>query len=230
MTVRALLVANVADADAGCVGDRFRHHGFDFQLCGREEFRSWPGLDAVDLVVLLGSDWSVYWPHVADEVAAEVELIREAQRSGIPQFGICFGSQSMAQALGGHVARSAVAELGWHQVTSHLPSVIAEEPWFQWHYDVVTLPFGAELLASGPVGPQAWRIGRGVATQFHPEVTESVIARWSAGAGAAELERFGIRPEDLIAETRAKVALSRPNADRLVDWFLEECSGRSAER
>lgn len=225
--MRALLVANRLDADAGFVGDRFRHHGYEFETCGREEFRTWPSLDGVNLVVLLGSDWSVYWPHVAEEVTAELELIREAQLRGIPQFGICFGNQSMALALGGHVARSSVAELGWHQVESHLPSVVAAGPWLQWHYDVVSLPFGAEVLASSPVGPQAWRIGRGVATQFHPEATEAIIARWSSGEGSVELERFGLDPEQLLAETRVNVELSRPSSDRIVDWFLEECAGRA---
>lgn len=226
--MRALLVANDADADPGFVGDRFRHHGYDFEACHRESFRDWPDLDGHDLVLLLGSDWSVYWPHVADEVTAELELVREAQRRDIPQFGICFGSQSMAQALGGHVARSAVAELGWHQVESHLPAVIAAGPWLQWHYDVVTLPFGAEVLALNGVGPQAWRIGRGFATQFHPEANESIIERWSSGVGRAELERFGMSPDGLLAETRARAAISQSNSDRIVDWFVEECVGRGS--
>jgi GMP synthase-like glutamine amidotransferase len=77
--MRALLIANAVDADAGFVGDRLRHHGFAFDECHREHPDEWPDLDGHDLVLLLGSEWSVYWPEVADEVAAEVALIREAQ-------------------------------------------------------------------------------------------------------------------------------------------------------
>ena len=62
-------------------------------------------------LLLLGSEWSVYWPEVAEYVAAETALIREAHRRGIPQFGICFGNQSMAHALGGTVERARAAQV-----------------------------------------------------------------------------------------------------------------------
>ena len=138
--MRALLVANALDSDAGFVGDRFRHHGFSFTECARERPHEWPELDGNDLVLLLGSEWSVYWPQVADSVAAEAALIREAQARGVPQFGICFGNQTMAHALGGSVDRAVVPEIGWYDVVSDVPDVIAAGPWLQWHYDIVTLP------------------------------------------------------------------------------------------
>ena len=81
--MRALLIANAVDADAGFVGERFRHHGYSFDECIRERPEEWPALDGHDLVLLLGSEWSVYWPEVAEYVAAETALIREAQCSGV---------------------------------------------------------------------------------------------------------------------------------------------------
>lgn len=219
--MRALLIANAGDADAGFVGDRFRHHGFAFTECHRERLGEWPALDGHDLVLLLGSEWSVYWPHVADEVAAETALIREVHRRGIPQFGICFGNQSMAAALGGTVERAREPEVGWYDVVTDRPDIVAEGPWLQWHYDVVTVPPGADELARSPVGPQAWRLGRSFATQFHPEATESMLSRWTTGGGADELARLGSTPEQLMAETRANTAVSREHADHLVDWFVE---------
>lgn len=220
--MRALLVANAVDADAGFVGDRFRHHGFAFTECHRERPGEWPSLDGHDLVLLLGSEWSVYWPHVADEVAAETALVRETHRRGIPQFGICFGNQSMASALGGTVERAREPEIGWYDVVSDRPDVVAEGPWLQWHYDVVTVPPGADEIARSAVGPQAWQLGRSFATQFHPEATESMLARWTTGGGADELVRIGSTPEQLMAETRANTGASREHAERLVDWFLEQ--------
>jgi hypothetical protein len=59
--VRALLVANTVDADPGFVGERFRHHGYAFDECLRETPSEWSDLAGHDLVVLLGSEWSVYW-------------------------------------------------------------------------------------------------------------------------------------------------------------------------
>lgn len=218
--MRALLIANSLDSDAGFIGDRFRHHGFAFTECHRERPDEWPGLDGVDLVLLLGSEWSVYWPEVASSVAAEVAVITAAQARGVPQFGICFGNQTMAHALGGTVERARQPEVGWYDVVSDVPAVIAEGPWMQWHYDVVTVPPGADELARSEVGPQAWRLGRSFCTQFHPEATETMLAKWTVGVGADELVRLGSSAEQLMAETRANVGVSREGAEHLVDWFL----------
>ena len=223
--VRALLIANAVDADPGFVGERFRHHGYAFSECHREHPDEWPDLDGHDLVLLLGSEWSVYWPHVAHPVAVESAVAREAQRRGIPQFGICYGSQLLAHALGGTVERAREPEIGWYDVVTDVPELVAPGPWMQWHSDIVTVPPGAEELARSAVGPQAWRIGRTFATQFHPEATETMITRWAGGGGAAELERFGGTVDGLLADTRANVGTSREHAEQLVDWFLADVAG-----
>ncbi|MGD9705105.1 MAG: type 1 glutamine amidotransferase [Acidimicrobiia bacterium] len=218
--MRALLVANAVDADAGFVGDRFRHHGFAFTECHRESPGEWPSLDGYDLVLTLGSEWSVYWPDVAREVAAETALVRDADERGVPVFGICYGAQLLAHAFGGAVRRSAKPEIGWYDVDSESPDVIAGGPWLQWHYDVVDVPPRATQLAMSAVGPQAYRFDRVFATQFHPEATETMLRRWSAGSGGEELSRLGSSREELLEQTRVAVDQSGPAAARLVDWFL----------
>ncbi|CAB4578646.1 unannotated protein [freshwater metagenome] len=219
--MRALLIGNQNDLDPGFVGERFRMHGFAFSECFREHPGEWPSLEGHDLVLLLGSEWSVYWPEVADNVAAEAALIRDAHARGVPLFGICFGNQSMAHALGGTVERAREPEIGWYDVVSDVPEVVAEGPWLQWHYDVVTVPPGATELARSSVGPQAWQLGRSFCTQFHPEADESILLRWTAGVGVDELDRIGISADALMVETRANTPTSREHAERLVDWFLE---------
>jgi GMP synthase-like glutamine amidotransferase len=220
--MRALLIANATDADAGFVGDRFRQHGYSFTECLREATGEWPDLRGHELVVTLGSEWSVYWPHVADEVAAEASLLRAAGIAGVPIYGICYGNQILAHALGGTVERAREPEIGWHTIVSDLPHVISEGPWVQWHHDVVTVPPGATELARSSIGPQAWRHGRSFCTQFHPEATETMIRRWAlSDGGTAELLKFGIKPDELVDETRRNVADSEPAAHHLVDWFLE---------
>ena len=223
--MRALVICNFHDADAGFVGERFRRHGFAFSECHRERTDEWPSLDGVDLVLSLGSDWSVYWPHVASEVAAEAHLIRAAHGRGVPVFGICYGNQIMAHALGGAVVRAPEPEIGWYEVVSDVPDQIAAGPWFQWHSDVVTVPSGATELARSPIGPQAWRLGRSACTQFHPEVTEAIVRRWIGSGGEAEAVANGRDPSELLAATRERVAASHPNADRLVDWYLDTVAG-----
>jgi GMP synthase-like glutamine amidotransferase len=219
--VRALTIANADDADSGFIGDRFRHHGYAFDECHRERPGEWPDLAGHDLVLLLGSEWSVYWPDVAQSVRAEVALVREAARQGIPVFGICFGHQVMAHALGGSVYRAEQPEIGWMHIDTDVPSVVAAGPWLEWHYDVVSLPPHATEMARSAAGPQAWQMGRLFATQFHPEVTESVVHRWSSGPGGDELARIGTSLDELMAITRASVVEAEVNADRLVDWFCD---------
>jgi GMP synthase-like glutamine amidotransferase len=224
--MRALLIANASDADGGFVAERFRGRGYSFTECHRENLGDWPALVDYELIVTLGSEWSVYWPHVAESVAAEAELIRTAHNGGVPIYGICYGNQIMAHALGGTVERAREPEIGWHEIVSDVPEVIAEGPWMQWHYDVVTVPPDAQELARSAVGPQAWRMGRSFCTQFHPEATETMIRRWAnSEGGGAELLKYGIKPGELIEETRRNVADSQPAADHLVDWFVDRVVG-----
>ncbi len=219
--MRALLIANGADADAGFIGDRFREHGYSFDECLRESPGDWPDLDRHELVLLLGSEWSVYWPDIADKVKAEVAVLHEAARRGVPVFGICFGNQVMAHAFGGDAHKADIVEIGWQDVETDIPDVIADGPWMEWHYDVVTVPPHATELARTASGPQAWQLGRMFSTQFHPEVHDGIIRRWATGFGEQELLRIGSSPDELIEATRRNVAASRPNAERLVDWFVE---------
>ena len=228
--MRALLIANAADADPGFVGQRFREHGYSFDECHREHPADWPSLDGHDLVLLLGSEWSVYWPEVAQSVSAEVAVLHEAAEHGIPVFGICFGNQVMAHAFGGSVFKAEIAEIGWQDVETDVPDIIPAGPWMEWHYDVVTVPPNATELARTVSGPQAWRLGRMFCTQFHPETTETMIRRWATGGGAQELLRIGSSPDELLARTREAVASSRPNAERMVDWFLESIAPSESQK
>jgi GMP synthase-like glutamine amidotransferase len=220
--VRCLVVANGSDADPGFVGERLVHHGYALTHAHREHPYEWPKLEGFDLVLLLGSEWSVYWEAVSSSVEAESALIRSARDRGVPVFGICFGAQMVSHALGGSVVRASEAEVGWYDIASHLPDVVSPGPWLQWHYDSFSVPEDFQCLATSPVGPQAIRLERILATQFHPEATEAIVSRWSSGEGAAELERLGIETETLMDATHRHVVASRSASDRLVDWFVNE--------
>jgi GMP synthase-like glutamine amidotransferase len=222
--VRALVIANADDADPGIVGERFRHHGVAFTDGLREDPSGWPDLTGRDLVLLLGSEWSVYWEHVARSVQAECALVNEAVDRGIPVFAICFGAQITARARGGTVERARRPEVGWHRVDSDHPDLIASGPWLQWHFDVFTVPTGLTEIARSPSGPQAMVGPRLLATQFHPEATETMLSRWTSG-DPDDLLRLGLDPDQIMADTRREVVASRPRAEALVDWFVDEHMG-----
>ena len=60
--------------------------------------------DPYDLVVLMGSPWSVYEERVQGWLGPELEFIRSRLATGVPMLGICFGAQAMSAALGGKVS------------------------------------------------------------------------------------------------------------------------------
>jgi GMP synthase-like glutamine amidotransferase len=220
--VRALLVGNRGDADAGLVGARLGEVGFSFERNEREYPREWKSLAGVDLLLLLGSEWSVYWEGNEKEVAAEADLVTTAMQRGVPIFGICYGAQLIAHALGGTVTRSHTPEVGWHVVSSTAYPDLLAGTWLQWHYDVFTLPSSLQSVAVNDVGPQAMLGRRVFATQFHPEATLDIITRWSTGAGAVELSKLGIDAKHLCEMSVDQVASRAPATARLVDWFLGE--------
>lgn len=219
--MRALVVGNSYDGDPGFVGERLVELGYTLVACHREHPEAWPALDDADLVLPLGSDWSVYWEHAQHSVVAESQLLRAAHQRGIPVLGICFGGQMLAHTLGGSVSRAPEPEIGWYTVESSIPELRGDGPWFQWHADRFTPPPSADRLASSPLADQAFRMGRTLALQFHPEVNESIVTRW-CGGGADELRRHDRDPALILEQTRSHVGRTAGAATRLVDWFLAE--------
>lgn len=119
---------------------------------------------------------------------------------GVPVFGICYGFQAMAQALGGTVEHTGTSEYGrtdleviGGELHSGLPG---SQPVWMSHGDAVTsAPAGFEVVATSAGAPVAAfedRARRLAGVQYHPEVMHSphgqqVLSRFLhdfAGIGA----------------------------------------------
>jgi GMP synthase-like glutamine amidotransferase len=218
--MRGLVIGNRGDSDTGFVGERLIERGYELTTWTRED-DTWPATsaDGFDLVLVLGSAWSVYWERVSEPVAREAGVLRAAAEAGVPIFGICYGSQMLAHTFGGAVRRASAPEIGWYEIETDVPSDIPAGPWMQWHSDIVELPPGAMELARSPVGPQAWTLPGILALQFHPEVTVGMVTDWSS-EGADELTEVGVSRDDLLARTATETVGSRTKAHGIVDWFL----------
>ena len=221
---RALVIANEGDDDPGLVGAHLSVRGYGLTTVIREHDAPWPSADVVDLVVVLGSEWSVYWDTVEEPVERECSFVADAVEGGVPVLAICFGAQLLAAALGGVVTPADHHELGWLEVeaVSESPirrSLIESGPWFQWHGDTFSLPHGAELVAQSGAGPQAFRVGSALGVQFHPEVTPAIVARWAA-SDPAPLARAGLDAEWIVDRTTQEQPRVRRATARLVDHFL----------
>ncbi len=222
--MRALVLGNDSDHDPALIGARAEFHGYQLEIGVREDHGSWPTLDGVGLVISLGSEWSVYWDHVQRHVEPEIALLQEAQRRDIPVFGICFGSQLLAAAHGGSVARSPLPEIGWFEVrpTEAGRDLIEPGPWFQWHDDRWRMPSQATLLAENDAGNQAFSIGRTLATQFHPELTERVLHGWlDQFGGRSVMASRGIDVDQVLAQTAGSTSAAQDRASALFDGFVK---------
>jgi GMP synthase-like glutamine amidotransferase len=219
--VRVGIVANREDPEAGFVGERFDELGASFVRRRRSEPDLLAGLERdVDVIVLLGSDWSVYDPVVATEIEAERDLVRRATDVGCPTLGICFGGQLVASALGCAVERAPLGEIGWTSIDSDDPELFGHGPWFQFHLDRWIPTDAHPARAQSALAAQAIVDRRTLGVQFHPEVTADVVERW-VRASPTQVASVGGSVEAILAETSAHIDQARRQSHRFVDAFLE---------
>jgi GMP synthase-like glutamine amidotransferase len=203
----------------GVLGTRATELGFEIQ-----EFRAdcvgdpLPAPEEFAGIIVMGSIESVNDTQL-EWVARERALIEAAIDRNVPVFGVCFGGQLLAQALGGRVITSPEPEVGWLSIRTDDPSMVREGPWLLWHEDAVVPPPGAVVVARTDVAVQAYVKGRHVGVQFHPEVTTGLIASWINEAQ----QRGDVTSEQRRAlwdDVERLATVSARNAARLFDGFL----------
>ena len=75
-------------------------------------------------------------------------------------------------------------------------------------------PPGADALAANEVGVQAFRVGRSVGVQFHPEVDVDLLASWLLDGGPPDplFAELGVEVDDIMMTTSNLAATSMQNA------------------
>jgi GMP synthase-like glutamine amidotransferase len=229
---RALCVLHDDLSSTGLVGEVLRERGWLVDELvivptGRHASpnvsQSFPDADRYDLLVPMGAPWSAYDDErIGRWLIPELRWLREAAQADGAILGICFGAQALARALGGSVTAARTPEIGWVTVDSATPGIIPSGPWFQWHFDAFTPPPGSVELARNAAGSQAFRTGRCLGVQFHPEVTSKGIATWLENGGEAAARALGIDPADLLREADRQAIPSRERVAALIDAYLRE--------
>jgi GMP synthase-like glutamine amidotransferase len=163
-------------------------------------------------VVSLGSERSA--ADLDGWVPGEIDALRAAVAADVPVLGLCFGGQALSLALGGGVDVLAVPEIGWISVRSDDDS-IPSGPWLQYHFDLMRVPPGAQELARSPAGPAAFRHGRHLGVQFHPEADGALVDRWARTD--PKLPATGITPNRLAEQSALYAEGARDQAYRLFD-------------
>ncbi|WP_313620028.1 glutamine amidotransferase [Achromobacter sp.] len=160
----------------------------------------------------------------SEEAAA---WLRDAMAAGLPMFGVCYGHQLLAHALGGKVGYNPAGREVGTQTVELLPTATGDTlmagvpstfPAQMLHAQtVLELPPGAAVLARSDLDEhQMIRIGRNVfSTQFHPEFGPDFII--------AHLERYGRRyaAENLDVPGLTANVRATPVAGGLLRRFLE---------
>jgi GMP synthase (glutamine-hydrolysing) len=187
-----------------------------------------PGALEAEGLVVLGGGMGVYeadrYPHLKDEM----RLLANAVRKGCPVLGICLGSQLLAAALGGEVAKAPRKEIGWFGVEllsgarddALFSAAPASFTAFHWHGDAFTLPDGAVPLASSALTPlQAFRAGpRAWGVQFHLE-TDGQVLDAMLGSGEPELSGAGVDASAIRARAPSELPrLRRVARDVFSRW------------
>ncbi|HEV2924535.1 MAG TPA: type 1 glutamine amidotransferase [Solirubrobacteraceae bacterium] len=216
---RVLLIEHERSTPAGLVKDWLEAHDADVNAIAIAEAAEHEMPRAYDLIVSLGSDASAYDDGVP-WIGGELQLLGEAVAADVPVLGICFGGQLLARALGADVFRAREAEIGWGEVQSESVDLIPVGPWFQWHFDTFSPPFGARLLAHSEAGPQAFVQGRSLGLQFHPEVDIEIINNWTV-LYRHELDEHGVDADELLAHTRAVAGTARKVSWALLEAYFE---------
>ena len=229
--MRALVIQHDHASPLGPVGERLTERGYalvphlvvdEADFHDPRRYNAFPVLDGIDLVVSMGAPWSAYdEATVGTWVPTELDLLRGADEAGVPVLGICFGGQLLAAAHAGSVRRAEAAEIGWVDVETDDPALVAAGPWFQWHFDRWELPPGATEIARNAQASQAFVLRRNLAVQFHPELTSSMLEGWLRNGGDVKAERAGVDLASLRSATLAEDEAAARRAHVLVDAFLD---------
>lgn len=137
-------------------------------------------------VVVMGGPTSATSDEGFPTRRAELSLLADALRAGVPTLGVCLGAQLVAVAAGSAVYPNAGGpEIGWGRVQLAPPCrddpLFADLPEFltvmHWHGETLDVPTGGQLLIANAACPhQAFRLGDTAwGVQFHLEVTPQAV-------------------------------------------------------
>ena len=225
MSTAAIIANPRVGAELGHLEPWLQGNGFTIRRLVRDDVLPVDATDDADLVIVLGSVWTMARtmdspedpPQAAAAIAAETALVQRRVSQDRPLLGICFGGQLLSAALGGEVTRQPQAHIAWETPVTSIDELRA--PWMLLHNDAFTVPSGAELLAEAGHAPVAFRYGRAWGLQFHPEVDAAILSRMFQDVGtspdvaAAYVDAAAVRADE-----------QRADSLRLFDRFWAEVS------
>ncbi len=183
--MKAHCLMNIGFEGPGYIADWMDLRGHSMQVWKLFENLSFPDIEDIDLLVIMGGPMNIYEEDRYPFLVAEKELIKACMREQKPVLGICLGAQLIADALGEKVFKNSEKEIGWFPV--HMDGVIADHEIlsvfpenftpFHWHGETFGVPVDARRLGSSEAcRNQGFLYGDHVlALQFHLEITPQIV-------------------------------------------------------
>lgn len=183
-----------------------------------------------DRLVVLGGDMNTdedeRWPHLR----AVRDLLSAAVEQRVPTLALCLGAQLLAEATGGGVVHGR-PEIGYIPIevlrAGRADPVLRALPdgarMFNAHADHLTPGPQATVLArSRDTEVHAFRVGRALGLQFHPEIDASYVAAYVEAPGvAAYLAANRWSGPALVTEARRHNETHRRHGAALFDAWLD---------
>ncbi len=190
--------------------ERKGHQITQTYVCNNETM---PSADDFDWLMVMGGSPSIWEEKLNPWLSQEKDFIAETLDNRKVIFGVCFGAQLLAEALGGKGFPNDQKEIGWYEVTltpegqnSFLIKNIPKRfMTFHWHSDHFSLPPGCTRLAcNSPTANQAFISEKYpiAGVQFHPEYTREMVRYFAHEEGDKwKKDHFVAGKEAVLAQT-----------------------------
>jgi GMP synthase-like glutamine amidotransferase len=177
-----LCLKNHPEEGPARIADWAQERGVDLEIVEASDIAT-ISLSGYDALLVMGGPMSVHDRSEVTSVAAILEVVEKAWKSGMPVLGICLGAQMLAIAAGGQVVSGPEKEIGWYPVSVFpkgrelLGADRGTAMVFHWHGEQIVASEGSDVWASTPIcpaqalpfGPRQWGV------QFHLEVDETSL-------------------------------------------------------
>jgi len=173
---------------------------------------TFPDVDKIDLLVVMGGPMSVNDEHFLPWLKEEKRFIKQTIDAEKIVVGFCLGAQLIANVLGGRVYKNEHKEIGWADLRitdaglsskafAGFPKQLSV---FQWHGETFEIPQLSRLAATNDACRNQALIynDRVVGLQFHLEVGEADVTAWIEN-GADELTegKYVQTKEQMLGDT-----------------------------
>lgn len=214
----------------GCIENWIQEHGHSLSYTTLYDNPTFPDLDAIDALIILGGPMSVHEESEFPWLKAEKEFIKSAIEQHKKIIGICLGAQLISNVLAGNVTSNPQNEIGWFPV-SILDSnveILTDFPKsfsvFHWHGETFSIPDNAiRLMESQACSNQAFLYGNHVVgLQFHLEVTLETMRKMAFHEQSELVKDTFVQTYDEIINNTTYLEENNQRMFRLLDYLFDK--------